>query len=48
LAPEIFEALQILKSAYHNGHIHASGQAAAHMTAFLDGLNLEDDNEENI
>ena len=47
LDPEMFEALQILKSAYRNGHIHATDQAEAHIAAFLDSLDIEDD-EENI
>ena len=29
LMPELFEALQILKSAYRNGHIKATEQASA-------------------
>ena len=29
LTPELFEALQILKSAYQNGHIKATEQASA-------------------
>jgi len=29
LTPEIFEALQLLKSAYRNGHIQAGAEAAA-------------------
>ncbi|KAG2151254.1 uncharacterized protein EDB93DRAFT_1276353 [Suillus bovinus] len=29
LTPDIFEALQLLKSAYHNRHIQAAAEAAA-------------------
>jgi hypothetical protein len=39
LRPEIFEGLQILKSAYRNGHISAVTQAAEHfdvLTQLLD------------
>ncbi|KAF8814108.1 hypothetical protein BYT27DRAFT_7082905, partial [Phlegmacium glaucopus] len=43
LAPEMFEALQILKSAYHNWHISADYQAVEHIDALIDIL--EDDNE---
>ena len=32
---EIFEALQILKSAYRNGHIAAVNQAAQHVDALI-------------
>jgi hypothetical protein len=30
LSPKVFESLQILKSAYRNGHIEAARQAEAH------------------
>jgi hypothetical protein len=33
-----FEALQLLKSAYHNGHIAAGNNAARHLSPFLDSL----------
>jgi hypothetical protein len=36
LSPEMFEALQILKSAYRNSHIDASDQARKRMVDFLD------------
>jgi hypothetical protein len=36
LSPEMFEALQILKSAYCNGHIEASEEARKRMIDFLD------------
>ena len=38
---DIFEVLQILKSGYHIGHIHALEQAEAHTVAYMDEL---DDN----
>jgi hypothetical protein len=31
LSPAIFEALQILKSAYRNGHIRATQEAEEHI-----------------
>lgn len=40
LSPEVFEALQILKSAYRNGHIGAVDQAARHIDALI--ANLDD------
>ena len=42
---ETFEALQILKSGYRNGHISTSQQAEAHMAAFLESLNAEYDGD---
>jgi hypothetical protein len=36
LSPPVFEALQILKSAYHNGHIKASEQAEVHFQGLMD------------
>ena len=38
LSRDIFEALQILKSGYRNGHIHASEQAEAHVAACMEEL----------
>ena len=35
---EIFEALQILKSGYRNGHICASEQAEAHFSTYVKEL----------
>ena len=35
---DIFEALQILKSSYCIGHIHALEQAEAHIVAYMDEL----------
>ncbi|KAG2341449.1 hypothetical protein BDR05DRAFT_458763 [Suillus weaverae] len=31
LTPHVFKALQLLKSAYHNGHVQAATDAAAHV-----------------
>ena len=45
LSADIFEALQILKSAYQNGHISAAEQAATCMAAFLEDLELDEDLE---
>jgi hypothetical protein len=38
LSGEVFEALQILKSGYRNGHICASQQAEAHFTTYIKEL----------
>jgi hypothetical protein len=39
LQPEVFEGLQLLKSAYHNGHMSAGTQAAHHTeAAFMSSL----------
>jgi hypothetical protein len=38
LSGDIFKALQILKSGYHNGHISASEQAKAHFAAYIEEL----------
>ena len=38
LQPAIFEGLQILKSAYRNGHISATTQAGFHTEEFLKSL----------
>jgi hypothetical protein len=46
LSPEIFEALQILKSAYRNGHIRASTQAEGHVRAMEDLIEILDDGDE--
>lgn len=35
LTTEIFDALQILKSAHHNGHLTAAHQAAQHLNALI-------------
>lgn len=41
LSPDVFEALQILKSAYRNGHVGAPHQAAQHMDALISVLDAE-------
>lgn len=41
LTPEVFEALQILKNAYRNGHVAAVHQAAQHIDALI--LTLDDE-----
>ena len=38
LSGETFEALQILKSGYRNGHIRASEQAEAHFSTYVKEL----------
>ena len=38
LSGDIFEALQILKSGYRNGHIRASEQAEAHFAVYIKEL----------
>jgi hAT family C-terminal dimerisation region len=39
LSTEVFEALQILKSAYRNGHVGAFHQAGQHVDALIAALN---------
>ena len=39
---EIFEAIQILKSRYRNGHIRAFEQAKAHFAAYIEELEMHD------
>jgi hAT family C-terminal dimerisation region len=49
LSTNIFEALQILKSAYRNQHVAAVHQAAGHVDALiaaLDGVDCSSDGEE--
>nr|GAT52974.1 HAT dimerization [Mycena chlorophos] len=42
LTPEIFEALQLLKSAYRNGHISATTDAGRHLDTIIAELNEQD------
>ena len=42
LAPDMFEALQILKSAYHNGHMSASAEAEEYYHTVMGVLRGED------
>jgi hypothetical protein len=39
----MFEALQILKSGYRNGHINASEEARTRIIDFLDAFDEEND-----
>jgi hypothetical protein len=53
LKPKTFEALQLLRSAYRNGHISAAQQAAEHIQSLhesLDATGLADisDNEDDV
>ena len=48
LSPAIFEALQILKSAYKNGHISAAEEAKGHIQLYMEELAALDDEEGNI
>ena len=41
LSVKSFEALQILKSAYHNRHIAAVDDAAEHFVSIFDGLEAD-------
>ena len=42
LKGDIFEALQILKSGYRNGHIGAAAEAEHHINAYLETLAMLD------
>jgi hypothetical protein len=42
LAPDMFEALQILKSAYRNNHIGAAEEATQRMIGYFDALDNDD------
>jgi hAT family C-terminal dimerisation region len=46
LAPEIFEALQILKSGYRSGHIGAAAQAEDHARRAQELMDVLDDDED--
>ena len=46
LSPTMFEALQILKGAYRNGHIAAAQDAEAHVVDFFDALDSDSEDEE--
>ena len=43
LKPEAFEALQLLKSAYCNGHIAAGKEAQKHSLSVLSLIESDDD-----
>jgi hypothetical protein len=36
LKPDVFEALQLLKSAYHNGHLASDKEARKHSQSIVD------------
>jgi hypothetical protein len=42
---EVFKALQILKSAYRNGHIAAAQQAANHLDVLIESLDAAKSDE---
>ena len=43
LTPEVFEALQLLKSAYRNEHIKAAAEAAVHVEHHASSTDITDD-----
>ena len=45
LNPTIFEALQILKSTYRNGHISAAQEAKGHIKSYLEALAVLENDE---
>jgi hAT family C-terminal dimerisation region len=47
LSADTFESLQLLKSAYRNGHVTAADQAVAHLKTLWDEVDLRDIVEEN-
>jgi hypothetical protein len=47
LSPQIFEALQILKAGYRNGHIGAAEQAEEHYKAITEVLKVLDDDDDD-
>ena len=46
LTPAVFEALQILKSAYKNHHVSATQEAEAHIQSYLATLAVHESEEE--
>src|SRR6266851_1213873 len=48
LAPDTFEALQILKSAYRNGRISASAEAEKYYQTIMSVLRGEDHNADGL
>ena len=46
LKPSTFEALQLLKGAYRNGHIKASEDAEAHVVSVWDVAESDDEGRE--
>jgi len=47
MSADTFESLQLLKSAYRNGHITAADQAVTHLKTLWDEVDLKDSVEEN-
>jgi hypothetical protein len=43
----VFESLQLLKSAYHNGHISAASDAKQHIDALIAAFNDEEVDDED-
>ena len=43
LKPEVFEALQLLKSAYRNGHLAADKEAQKHSLSIIDLIEYDDE-----
>jgi hypothetical protein len=48
LAPDTFEALQILKSAYRNGHMSASAEAQKYHDSIMSVLGGEDQSVDGL
>ena len=44
----MFKALQLLKSAYRNGHLSAGIEAATHIDALIQGLEDQKEGEDDI
>jgi hypothetical protein len=42
----VFESLQLLKSAYRNGHISAAGDAKQHIDSLIASFDDEEDGED--
>ena len=45
---EIFENLQLLKSAYRNGHISTASEAKQHIDALIASFDAEEEDGEDI
>jgi hypothetical protein len=44
----VFESLQLLKSAYHNGHISAASDAKQHIDALIAAFDDEEVDDEDL
>ena len=44
----VFESLQLLKSAYHNGHISAASDAKQHIDALIAAFNDEEVDDKDL